>query len=55
MNRLRRIKLGLAFAGLALAGLAVALDDRRIIWMAIAFLAAALAVRLVGRREESSS
>jgi hypothetical protein len=55
MNRLRRIKLGLAFAGLALAGLAVALDDRRVTWAAIAFLAGALAVRLVGRREGPSS
>ena len=50
MNRLRRIKLTLAFVGLALAGLAVALDDRRITWAAIAFLAGALAVRLVSPR-----
>ena len=50
MSTLRRIKLGLAFVGLALAGIAVALDDRRITWMAIAFLAAAMAVRIVERR-----
>jgi hypothetical protein len=50
VNRLRRVKLALALLGLVLAGVAVALDDRRITWMAIAFLAAALAVRIVERR-----
>ena len=50
-DRLRRIKLGLAFAGLVLAGIAVATEDRRITWAAIGFLAAALAVRLVDRRK----
>ncbi len=50
-DRLRRIKLGLASAGLVLAGVAVATEDRRITWVAIAFLAAALAVRLVDRRK----
>ena len=50
MNKLRRIKLALAFVGLALAGIAVGLDDRRITWMAIAFLAAALAVRIVDKQ-----
>jgi hypothetical protein len=51
VNRLRRVKLALAFVGMALAGVAVALDDRRVTWMAIAFLAAALAVRIVERRQ----
>ena len=50
MNRLRRVKLALAFVGLALAGAAVAFENRRLTWMAIAFLAAALAVRIVDRR-----
>lgn len=50
MNRLRRVKLALAFVGLVLAGLAVGLDNRRITWMAIAFLAAALAVRMLAPR-----
>jgi hypothetical protein len=51
MNKLRRIKLALAMIGFVLAGVAVALEDRRVTWAAIAFLAAALAVRLVGTRE----
>jgi len=55
VNRLRRVKLALAFVGMALAGVAVALDDRRVTWMAIAFLAAALAVRIVERRRGPSS
>lgn len=55
MNKLRRIKLALALVGMVLAGVAVALDDRRITWMAIAFLAGALAVRIVERREGRSS
>ena len=50
MSKLRRIKLALAFIGLALAGLAVAIDDPRVTWAAIAFLAGALAVRLVSPR-----
>ena len=55
MSKLRRIKLALAFIGLALSGLAVALGDPRVTWAAIAFLAGALAVRLVGRRSDLSS
>lgn len=50
MSPLRRIKLALAFVGLGLAGLAIAIDDPRITWAAIAFLAAALAVRLLAPR-----
>jgi hypothetical protein len=55
VTTLRRVKLALAFVGMGLAGLAIAVDDRRITWAAIAFLAAALAVRLVERRRDSSS
>ena len=52
MNRLRIIKLTLAGCGLVAAGIAVARDDRRVTWMAIAFLADALAVRLVTPRAD---
>ena len=52
MNKLRRIKLALAMIGFVLAGAAVALGDPRITWAGIAFLAGALAVRLVGTRQD---
>ncbi|HEX3233746.1 MAG TPA: hypothetical protein VHR41_06090 [Gemmatimonadales bacterium] len=47
MNRLR---LGLALAGIALAVVAVALDQGRLGWAAIALLAGAVIVRLLQRR-----
>jgi hypothetical protein len=46
MNRLR---LGLGLAGMAVALLAVALDEGRLAWAAIALLAGALIVRLARR------
>jgi uncharacterized membrane protein len=46
MNRLR---LGLALAGMAVALLAVALNEGRLAWAAIALLAGALIVRLLQR------
>jgi uncharacterized membrane protein len=48
MNRLR---LGLALAGMAVAVLAVALDEGRLAWAAIALLAGALIVRLTRPRQ----
>jgi hypothetical protein len=47
MNRLR---LGLALAGMAVAVVAVALDQGRLGWAAIALLAGALIVRRLHRR-----
>jgi uncharacterized membrane protein len=43
---MNRIRLGLALAGMAAALLAVALNDGRVAWAAIALLAGALIVRL---------
>jgi hypothetical protein len=53
VNTLRRVKLALAIVGMGIAGLAIAIDDRRITWVAIAFLAAALAVRLLAPRPQA--
>ena len=50
MNRLR---FGFAIAGLVLALLSVAVDDHRLAWAAIAFLAASLLIRLVRRKREN--
>ena len=44
------IRLGLALAGFAGALLAVALEERRLAWGAIALLAGSLLVRLAQRR-----
>ncbi|HET9038567.1 MAG TPA: hypothetical protein VFN40_00290 [Gemmatimonadales bacterium] len=44
------LRLGLAFAGFAAALLAVAFEDRRLGWVAIALLAASVVVRVVQRR-----
>jgi uncharacterized membrane protein len=43
---MNRVRLGLALAGMALAVLAVALNQGRLVWAAIALLAGALIVRL---------
>jgi uncharacterized membrane protein len=48
---MNRVRLGLALAGMALALLAVALNDGRLAWAAIALLAGALIVRLVRPRQ----
>jgi hypothetical protein len=47
---MNRVRLGLALAGIALAVLAVALNQGRLVWVAIVLLAGALIVRLVQRR-----
>jgi hypothetical protein len=44
------LRVGLALGGFALALLAIALEDRRIGWAAIALLVGSLIVRLVLRR-----
>jgi hypothetical protein len=46
---LTAIRVGLALAGFAVAVLAIALEDRRIGWGAIALLIGSLIVRLVQR------
>ena len=43
---MNRVRLGLALAGIALAVLAVALNQGRLVWVAIVLLAGALIVRL---------
>jgi uncharacterized membrane protein len=50
---LTALRMGLALAGFAAALLAVALEDRRLSWAAIALLAASLLVRLIQRRRNA--
>jgi hypothetical protein len=47
------LRLGLAFGGFAVALLAVAFEDERLGWGAIALLAASLLVRVIERRAGS--
>lgn len=51
--RLTLLRIVLALAGFAMALLAVALEDRRLGWAAIALLVASLIVRLIQRRPKS--
>ena len=44
------IRLGLSLAGMVVAVVAIMLEDRRIVWGAIALLAASLLLRIVVRR-----
>ena len=44
------LRIGLALAGFAMAVLAIALEDHRIGWAAIALLLGSLIVRLLQRR-----
>ena len=46
-----RVRLGLSLTGMVVAVLAIMLEDRRLIWGAIALLAASLLLRLVARRQ----
>jgi uncharacterized membrane protein len=48
---MNRVRLGLALAGMTLALLAVALNQGRLAWAAIALLAGALIVRLARPRQ----
>jgi Zn-dependent protease with chaperone function len=52
VERLRLIRLVCAVAGFALAVAGVVLEDRRIVWLAIAALAAAFLLRVYLRRRE---
>ena len=45
-----RIRLGLSLTGMVVAVLAIMLNDRRLVWGAIALLAASIILRLVQRR-----
>lgn len=45
-----RVRLGLSLAGMVVAVVAIMLNDRRVVWGAIALLAASLLLRLVGGR-----
>ena len=45
------IRIGVAFVGIALSLVAIARNDRRVAWIAIAVLAIALALRFVARRQ----
>jgi hypothetical protein len=47
---LGRVRLALSLSGMVVAVIAIMLDDRRIVWGAIALLAASLLLRLLGRR-----
>lgn len=47
---LARVRLGLSLAGMVVAVIAIMLEDQRIVWGAIALLAASLVLRLVARR-----
>jgi hypothetical protein len=49
------LRLGLAFGGFAVALLAVAFEDQRLGWGAIALLAGSLLVRVIERRRRSGS
>jgi hypothetical protein len=48
------LRLGLAFGGFAVALLAVAFEDERLGWGAIALLTGSLLVRVIQRRARSS-
>ena len=47
---LNRIRLGLSLTGMVVAVLAIMLNDRRLVWGAIAVLAGSLLLRAVARR-----
>lgn len=46
---LSKVRLGLSLTGMVVAVIAIMLNDRRIVWGAIALLAASLLLRLVIR------
>jgi hypothetical protein len=49
------LRVGLAFGGFAVALLAVAFEDQRLGWGAIALLAGSLLMRVIERRRRSRS
>lgn len=53
---LNQVRLGLSLSGMVVAVVAIMLNDRRIVWGAIALLAASLLLRLIaGRRRPTGS
>jgi hypothetical protein len=46
---INRIRLALSLAGMVVAVVAIMLNDRRVVWGAIALLAASLLLRVVAR------
>jgi hypothetical protein len=51
---LSQVRLGLSLSGMVVAVVAIMLNDRRIVWGAIALLAASLLLRLIiGRRRSA--
>lgn len=50
---INRIRLGLSLAGMVVAVVAIMLNDRRMVWAAVALLAASLLLRLAERRGRS--
>ncbi len=53
MPWLQRLRVGTSLAGLMVVVAAISRDDRRLMWTAIALLAASVVVRLIIRREAS--
>lgn len=53
MPWLQRLRVGTSLAGLMVVVAAISRDDRRLMWTAIALLAASVVVRLIIRREVS--
>jgi hypothetical protein len=51
---LNHVRLGLSLSGMVVAVVAIMLDDRRIVWGAIALLAASLILRLIIRKRRSA-
>lgn len=47
---INRIRLGLSLSGMVVAVLSIMLNDRRLVWGAIALLAGSLLLRVVARR-----
>lgn len=48
--KLNQVRLGLSLSGMVVAVVAIMLNDRRVVWGAIALLAASLLLRLIARR-----
>jgi hypothetical protein len=46
---INRIRLALSLTGMVVAIAAIMLDDRRVVWAAVALLGASLLLRLIGR------
>jgi hypothetical protein len=51
---LNQVRLGLSLSGMVVAVVAIMLNDRRIVWGAIALLAASLLLRLIFGRRRSA-